>query len=101
MSEAAADTAVLDASTVRDLVLALTNQPFTSALPNAAHASSQSPPRIETCDASGSMKAAVQPDYVSQPTLLVAARSVEGAAAVAPATVGLHSPNDSGCLWLC
>lgn len=98
MSEEAADTAVLNASTVRDLVLALTNQPLTSALPNAAHAPSQSSPRVETCDVSGSMKAAVQPDLAPQSTLSVTDESVEGAAVVAPATVGLPRPNDSGCL---
>lgn len=90
-----ADTAVLNASAVRDLVLTLTNQPLPSALPNAVQASS---PRIGTYDDFRCLKAAVQPSSMSQPTPPVAAGSVKGEAVVAPVTVGLVRPSGSGGL---
>lgn len=94
-SDQPAYTAVLNASAVRDLVLALTNQPLPSALPNAVQASS---PRTGTYDGCGSLKAAVQPSSVSQSAPPVAAGSVKGEAVVAPTTVGLVRPSGSGGL---
>lgn len=89
MSEEAADTAILKASAVRDLVLALTNQLLPSALPNTVHASL---PGTEKCGAFEFLKDAVQPSSVSRSTLPVEARSVKEVAVVASTTDKLLRP---------